>query len=1744
MNRSILALTKGLLFYFIITLFVFTTNTYIFAKTPDNPTNQWIVLQSEQEIDFQQFSKLHPKHKYILNKKEVILYIEPHDIVNIDESFKVSSLPVHYKYSWDIEEVLSEQSSQDIYIQIKTSNKPISYLNNLAKRFHIKNLSTSWLSHHLIKGKISSSLLPSVLAHPDVLWVELAGTDDVLDEEILGITNASLLMPRPNYVGLDGTNMVVGVGDNSDIGHIDFKNRVISYNTTIAENHGEHVSGTIAGRGNKDWYGRGYAPNATIISDFFSQILVKSEDYYQHLNMAVTNNSYGQFLGDCNFMGRYNSTSQITDEIAIAAPKVLHVFAAANDGQYTCFPYPQGYRTVNGAFASSKNSIVVANMRKHIISVNQSSSRGPTRDGRTKPEITAIGSSVYAPIKNNGYSNSSGTSMAAPNVAGASVLLQEFYVKENNTLPSSMLLKNALLNGATHLITEGPNFQYGYGLLNTYQSKEILGNQQFYEDEIQANSEVTYSINIPAGTTNFKVLLNWLDPAGHPNADKALVHDLDLKVVGPNQTYLPWILDPASDQVTNNPVRGIDTLNNVEQVSILNPTPGTYQIKVSAGSLLENEQEFVVSYHVQDTYLQLQYPTDGLSLNIDRSMYIYWDHSKDLNSVTNLYYSSTLNPQWTPIVSNLPTSQKHYLWAVPAVLSNQKVKIKVTHDNLEDATNEGIVFTKRAVLNTPDLDNQCWGSIKFSWSTNPPPNVDSYKIYLLIGEEMQVVDTVTLTSQYKFTGLNPYEEYWYAVAPIINGEEGIRSVAHSSLPQGNNCTQLGINGDLTILKSNHLPFGRKYTSSTLSNNDSIPFIAKNISPNLINSFKVKYSINNGPWEEETFQETLSPNESKSLFLYNIDLEAIAVYNIDLEIVNLDSTDPIESNNTISYTIKHLDNPEIDLSTDWIEDFETWNSFSLGDNDYGINSQNNWDFYPHNSYGRVYVDSLSLWSIDGNHSISLDNHKNINDSITLLSQNQLRGTFNFSNVDIIGEEVRFKAQYILHSESVYTNKIQLRGSDTDPWIEIFTFPNDENSVGEVQETPLLNLNEILLANNQNFTSSLQLNIIQQDSTKISTINYGTGLTLDNLTFTRVQNDIEVLEFGTDPIITCNTDDITLNTMIKNNVSNTVYNIPVMLFDEDQLLATEWVDSIVGNSTLSYQFNHVISPTPLSYYKLQAVVSHPADTYSFNDSSKYQEIRIQSTIENYPYFENFDENDGGYFAHGLRSSWSHGEINSIDIKNPNDGNMVWKTNLEGYALSNENSYLYSPCFDISNLENPYLSFMASYSFMDLQLDEEDTILDYGFLEYSHNGDTWYPIPEEDQYHLHYVDNQFWQGENLDWKAHTVKVSTTENQVQFRWKLRISSGAAKEGLSIDNIHLYDYKYPIGIFESLSQDINVNANQSILGIENERLSFVISEENQSNLKVNSYYNAEARTSDQLQDIYPQMWTLKPVDNLDEYRFGITVLDSLLDINFENCYSCLPNNSIYEYTAYIYSGIDSEINNSLDDNIVEDKWFKKELKNSTIIPYGKGYIININENQKGEIWLLNKNLIDRNTPLDKNIEWNVHRYENHGAYVSWTIDPILEEKISSVQVHRLKYDMQYHNLKQVNVHSGPYEFVDFPDIINNAAYYKLKITTRDNHAFFTEVKSIFWDDNLFHWALFPNPNKGPDLNLFYATNSLSPIKCQIIHIDGKIIDQRTIEITEQTGHLKIQSDFLSNGKYFLKIIQDKNEKVMPFIKL
>jgi hypothetical protein len=88
---------------------------------------------------------------------------------------------------------------------------------------------------------------------------------------------------------------------------------------------------------------------------------------------------------------------------------------------------------------------------------------------------------------------------------------------------------------------------------------------------------------------------------------RALVNDLDLRLIGNGQTNSPWTLDPTHYQQAA--TRGDDALNNVEVVEVDNPPAGVYIVRVTnKGTLSGTKQAFslAISGNVDDPVPPLQ----------------------------------------------------------------------------------------------------------------------------------------------------------------------------------------------------------------------------------------------------------------------------------------------------------------------------------------------------------------------------------------------------------------------------------------------------------------------------------------------------------------------------------------------------------------------------------------------------------------------------------------------------------------------------------------------------------------------------------------------------------------------------------------------------------------------------------------------------------------------------------------------------------------------------------------------------------------------------------------------------------------------------------------------------------------------------------------------------------------------------------------------------------------------------------
>ncbi len=145
-------------------------------------------------------------------------------------------------------------------------------------------------------------------------------------------------------------------------------------------------------------------------------------------------------------------------------------------------------------------------------------------------------------------------------------------------------MKAILLNSADDLGTAGPDFESGFGNLDALGAIRTVQEKRFFSEIVSGMEEKVFAVTVPPGCRELKVTLAWHDPEAAPNAERALVNNLELEVVqsATQIRWLPWVLNPypASDSLSQPARRQRDHLNNVEQSTLALPEGGSYLIHV------------------------------------------------------------------------------------------------------------------------------------------------------------------------------------------------------------------------------------------------------------------------------------------------------------------------------------------------------------------------------------------------------------------------------------------------------------------------------------------------------------------------------------------------------------------------------------------------------------------------------------------------------------------------------------------------------------------------------------------------------------------------------------------------------------------------------------------------------------------------------------------------------------------------------------------------------------------------------------------------------------------------------------------------------------------------------------------------------------------------------------------------------------------------------------------------------------
>jgi hypothetical protein len=451
------------------------------------------------------------------------------------------------------------------------------------------------------------------------------------------LSNVDVVRNAP--FNLDGQGVTLGMWEsgNPQDTHPALSGRISREEGNITL-HGTHVAGTILSSGGiiggVDFSSTlGMAPAAGTLHSYTSggDPATEQADAVDDYGIAIANHSWGTTVGwnfnpnadpqwtdtgNTGLFGQYNSVARDWDALVIAKQLVV-VKSAGNDGNdcdpddsTVCDGFPGGdgfqYNTI-ATHGNAKNIITVGAVEDDGTTLTNFSSAGPTNDLRLKPDVVANGRGLIStcPTADQGVADpdnpdicsSSGTSMSAPTVTGATALLVRRYrdLFEDAT-PTPDIVKALLVNTAIDLGRPGPDYLYGHGLVDALAAVNTIdvGAVRILTDTADQDDVNEYLVEVRAGTPELRVTLAWTDPEGPVDGSATLVNDLDLRVVGPAGVAFFPFSGPTASFTGLATATGPNRVDNVEHLRVANPPQGFYRVIVRGFAVPDGPQNYAL----------------------------------------------------------------------------------------------------------------------------------------------------------------------------------------------------------------------------------------------------------------------------------------------------------------------------------------------------------------------------------------------------------------------------------------------------------------------------------------------------------------------------------------------------------------------------------------------------------------------------------------------------------------------------------------------------------------------------------------------------------------------------------------------------------------------------------------------------------------------------------------------------------------------------------------------------------------------------------------------------------------------------------------------------------------------------------------------------------------------------------------------------------------------------------------------
>lgn len=490
-----------------------------------------------------------------------------------------------------------------------------------------------------------------------VQFVEIAPEFTVRNNSNRWIVQSNISGVTPLYDnGLHGEGQILGLIDTKvAVNHCAFDDpdnpigenhrKIVAYNATISSPgyHGTHVASIATGDNHAFDSNRGIAYLARFV---YNTIPIMNEstmlarfNLHRSQNAFIHTNSWGN-----DGTTAYDGASRAIDSFSYDNDDQLVIFAVTNTDS---LKNPENSKNVLAVGATRDAS----SQGSHCFG-----GRGPTNDGRRKPEIYAPGCGTYAAKSDTscGVRTLSGTSMAAPAVAATALLTRQYFTDGfyptgtaqpgDAFTPSGALLKATLINSAVDMtgVLGYPSTTEGWGRVLADNALYFAGDARgmFVEDvrnnsggALSTNGQADFDIEVDSADEILRLTLAWHDAPASAFSGFTPVNNLDMVVTAPDgTTYFGNVFEGGTSVPDGTP----DEINNLEQVHIAAPQAGIWTVTVVGAAVNIGSQGYglVVSGDLAGT-CAADFNGDGIVNTLDFLAYLNAYSAGDLSADFN-----------------------------------------------------------------------------------------------------------------------------------------------------------------------------------------------------------------------------------------------------------------------------------------------------------------------------------------------------------------------------------------------------------------------------------------------------------------------------------------------------------------------------------------------------------------------------------------------------------------------------------------------------------------------------------------------------------------------------------------------------------------------------------------------------------------------------------------------------------------------------------------------------------------------------------------------------------------------------------------------------------------------------------------------------------------------------------------------------------------------------------------------------